>query len=89
MALIALERYDDALDACDRCLQFDKENKTVQAVREKAAKLKETKERKERERQERIRQEQLKQERLRAAYKASKCSLLRLNDALNAMLSTT
>ncbi|KAI0660911.1 40S ribosomal protein S7 [Cubamyces menziesii] len=69
LALIALERYDEALDCCDRCLQFDKENKAVQATREKAAKLKEAKERKERERQERIRQEQLKQERLRAAYK--------------------
>ena len=44
MALIALERYDDALDACDRCLQFDKDNKTVQAAREKAGKLKEMKE---------------------------------------------
>ncbi|KAJ8481730.1 hypothetical protein ONZ51_g5828 [Trametes cubensis] len=69
LALIALERYDEALDCCDRCLQFDKENKAVQATREKAAKLKEAKERRERERQERIRQEQLKQERLRAAYK--------------------
>ncbi|TBU33271.1 40S ribosomal protein S7 [Dichomitus squalens] len=68
MALIALERYDEALDACDRCLQFDKDNRTVQAARDKAAKLKETKERKERERQERLRQEQLNKERLRAAY---------------------
>ena len=71
MALIGLERYDEALDACDRCLEFDQENKTVQAAREKATKLKEAKERKERERQERIRQEQLKQERLRAAYRVS------------------
>ncbi|KAI0335537.1 40S ribosomal protein S7 [Cubamyces sp. BRFM 1775] len=69
LALIALERYDEALDCCDRCLQFDQENKAVQTTREKAAKLKEAKERKERERQERIQQEQLKQERLRAAYK--------------------
>ncbi|KAI1796313.1 40S ribosomal protein S7 [Ganoderma leucocontextum] len=69
MALIALDRYDQALDACDRCLQFDKENKTVKAAREKAAKLKEVKDRKEHERQERIRQEQLKQERLQAAYR--------------------
>ncbi|KAL1944214.1 hypothetical protein VTO73DRAFT_3399 [Trametes versicolor] len=69
LALIALERYDDALDCCDHCLQFDKDNKTVQAAREKAAKLKEAKDRKERERQERIQQEKLKQERLRAAYR--------------------
>ncbi|KAI0677475.1 40S ribosomal protein S7 [Trametes maxima] len=69
MALIALERYDEALDCCDRCLDFDKGNKAVQATRDKAAKLKEAKDRKERERQERLRQEQLKQARLRAAYK--------------------
>ncbi|KAI0832494.1 hypothetical protein BC628DRAFT_1346926 [Trametes gibbosa] len=68
-ALIALERYDDALDCCDHCLQFDKDNKGVQSAREKAVRLKEAKERKEREKQERIRQEQLKQERLSAAYK--------------------
>ncbi|OSD04320.1 40S ribosomal protein S7 [Trametes coccinea BRFM310] len=69
IALIALERYDEALDCCDRCLQFDKDNKAVQETRAKAAKLKEVKERKERERQERERQEQLKQARLRAVYK--------------------
>ncbi|KAL7282463.1 hypothetical protein ACG7TL_003934 [Trametes sanguinea] len=69
LALIALERYDEALDCCDRCLQFDKDNKAMQETRAKAAKLKEAKEHKERERQERERQEQLKQARLRAAYK--------------------
>ncbi len=69
LALVALERYEEALDCCDRCLQFDKDNKGVQAVREKAAKLKEEKDRKERERQERIRQEQLKKARLQAAYR--------------------
>ncbi|KAI9000943.1 40S ribosomal protein S7 [Trametes punicea] len=69
LALIALERYDEALDCCDRCLQFDKDNKAVQATREKAARLKDAKDRRERERQERIRQQQLKQARLRAAYK--------------------
>ncbi|KAI0750879.1 40S ribosomal protein S7 [Daedaleopsis nitida] len=68
LALVALERYDDALDCCDRCLQFNQDNKAVRAAKERASKLKEAKERKERERQERIRQEQLKKERLRAAY---------------------
>ena len=68
-ALVALERYDEALDCCDRCLRFDKDNKAVQVIRDKAAKLKEAKERRERERQEQIRQEQMKQERLRAAFR--------------------
>ena len=71
MALVALERYNEALDACDRCLQFDQENKTMHAAKERAANLKEVKDHKERERQERIRQEQQKQERLQAAYQVS------------------
>ncbi|KAI0650668.1 40S ribosomal protein S7 [Trametes meyenii] len=69
MALVALERYDEALDCCDRCLEFDKGNKAVQTTREKAEKFNEAKNRKERERQERLKQEQLKQARLKAAYK--------------------
>ncbi|RPD67088.1 40S ribosomal protein S7 [Lentinus tigrinus ALCF2SS1-7] len=80
LALVALERYDEALDCCDRCLQFDKDNKSIQGVREKAAKLKGEKERKERERQERIRQEQLEKERLRAAYRERNIIVNRVPD---------
>ena len=82
LALVALERYDEALDCCDRCLEFDKDNKGVQGVREKATKLKEEKERKERERQERLRQEQLKKERLRAAYRVRRPSVKSLLHSL-------
>ncbi|CDO68732.1 hypothetical protein BN946_scf184652.g59 [Trametes cinnabarina] len=32
LALIALERYDEALDCCDRCLQFDKDNKAERNI---------------------------------------------------------
>ncbi|KAI0719481.1 40S ribosomal protein S7 [Cerioporus squamosus] len=80
LALVALERYDEALDCCDRCLQFDKDNKGVQAVREKAAKLQEEKERKERERQERIWQEQLKKARLQAACRERNIFVNRVPD---------
>lgn len=68
-ALIALERFDEALDCCERCLQFDKDNAGVKTVLEKATKLKEAKERKEREREETLRREQEEKARLSAAFK--------------------
>ena len=69
LALNALERYDEALDCCERCLQFDKGNKSVQMVREKAAWSKEAKERKERDVRERAFKKQLEAQRLTAALK--------------------
>ncbi|KAH9943373.1 uncharacterized protein BXZ73DRAFT_40425 [Epithele typhae] len=68
LALVALERYAEAIDCCERCLQFDDGNQSVQGICEKARKLKEEKDRKEWERQERLKQEQLKQQRLRVAF---------------------
>lgn len=68
---MALERFDEAIDCCDRCLQFDKNNKDVRALRQKARDLKDAKEKKERDRQERIRKEKEHQQRLEAAYKVS------------------
>ncbi|KAJ7283463.1 hypothetical protein C8J57DRAFT_1498519 [Mycena rebaudengoi] len=50
LALMALERAEEALDCCDRCLAFDPENKGVQTVRLRAQKLKEDTEKKERDR---------------------------------------
>ena len=46
LALVALERLDEAIDCCERCLQFDKENASVKSTLEKALKLKEAKEKK-------------------------------------------
>ncbi|KAG8714574.1 hypothetical protein FRC08_011722 [Ceratobasidium sp. 394] len=37
-ALIKLRRFEEAADACDRCLAFDPENKDVKAVKDLAAK---------------------------------------------------
>ncbi|CAL1701335.1 unnamed protein product [Somion occarium] len=62
-ALIALDRLDEALDCCDRCLQFDAENKGIQTLRDRALQLKEAKEKREQEKQERIWKE--KEEKLR------------------------
>jgi len=69
LALMALERFDEAIDCCDRCLQFDEKNKDVRALRQKAENQKTAKEKRERERQERIREEQEHKRRLEAAFK--------------------
>ena len=68
-ALVALERYDEALDCCERCLQFDKDNSGVKSVQGKALRLKEVKEKKERERAEKLRREEEERQRLNAAFK--------------------
>ncbi|KAJ7759008.1 hypothetical protein DFH07DRAFT_772340 [Mycena maculata] len=46
-SLVALERVDEALDCCDRCLKFDPENKGVQALRLRSQEIKAAKEKKE------------------------------------------
>lgn len=71
MALMALERLDECLDCCDRCLQYDPNNSVVLALRRKALDLKETHDKKIREKEERLRREQAEKQRLHAAYKVS------------------
>ncbi|KAJ7087181.1 hypothetical protein B0H15DRAFT_781720 [Mycena belliarum] len=56
LALIALERAEEALDCCDRCLNYDPDNKGVQAARLRGQHLKEALEKKEKERSEKIQQ---------------------------------
>ncbi|THH33600.1 hypothetical protein EUX98_g574 [Antrodiella citrinella] len=66
-ALISLNRLVEALDCCDRCLQYDPDNANVRALRSKAATLKETKDRKEAVRLEQIRKKQEAERTLRFA----------------------
>ncbi|KIK65624.1 hypothetical protein GYMLUDRAFT_240129 [Collybiopsis luxurians FD-317 M1] len=68
MALTALDRLEEAIDCCNRCLEYDQANKAVQTVMERASKLKTAKDKKEQERQERIRQEQKAKMKLNNAY---------------------
>lgn len=68
LALLALERADEALDCCVRCLEFDRDNKGVQGARERARRAKAERERKERERAERLREERESLARLNAAF---------------------
>ncbi len=63
-ALIALERLDEALDCCNRCLLLDKDNTGIQTFRKKAAELKAFKDQKERDRLARIQEERAKKQRL-------------------------
>ncbi|KAL6309577.1 40S ribosomal protein S7 [Sparassis latifolia] len=69
VALLALERFEEALDCCYRCLRFDQNNESVQAVREKTAQQKALQEKKEKEKQERIRRKGVEKRRLRTAFK--------------------
>ncbi|KAJ3734431.1 40S ribosomal protein S7 [Lentinula guzmanii] len=69
LALIALERLGEAIDCCARCLDFDKDNKGIQGVLERATKLKTAKDKKESERREELRQEHLAKVKLNDAFK--------------------
>ncbi|KAJ7499257.1 hypothetical protein FB451DRAFT_1161780 [Mycena latifolia] len=56
LALLALERAEEALDCCDRCLKFDPDNKGVQAVRLRSEQMKLALEKKEKDRLEKLQQ---------------------------------
>lgn len=58
VALIALDRIDEALDCCERCLVFDPSNTAVKTIGGEAKKKKKVKDRKEKERLERIQKEE-------------------------------
>ncbi|KAF8591342.1 hypothetical protein K439DRAFT_995991 [Ramaria rubella] len=70
MALIALERFEEALDCCTRCLEFDSNNKSVQQLRDRAQSGKTIQDRKEKEKVERRNKEAEAKRVLNIAYKA-------------------
>ncbi|KAH8106145.1 ribosomal protein S7e-domain-containing protein [Cristinia sonorae] len=67
-ALVALDRIEEGLDCCDRCLEHDPDNAIVRDLRNRAAKLKEAKDKKEAERLERIRKEKEEERKLHVAF---------------------
>jgi tetratricopeptide (TPR) repeat protein len=71
LALLALERVDEALDCCNRCLACDGQNKGVQDVKVRVEKAKAEKEEKERKRLERIQKEIESERRLKLAFRVS------------------
>lgn len=73
MALVALERADEALDCCDRCLAFDPANKGVQAARLRAQQLKSDLEKKEKARLEKLQKVKEAKYKLNVAFRVRDC----------------
>ncbi|KAI0347416.1 TPR-like protein [Trametopsis cervina] len=69
-ALTALERYEESLNCCDLCLEFDPDNTGISTLREKTSRLKETRDRKTKEKEERLKREIEEKRQLQLAYKA-------------------
>lgn len=69
LALMALERYEEAVDSCLRCLSFDSANQSVFSLKGKAGKLHDAKVTKELEKQERLRVAEEERRRLHVAFK--------------------
>ncbi|KAL5508112.1 CNS1 [Sanghuangporus vaninii] len=68
-ALLALERMDDAIDACQRCLNFDQANDGMKTLLDLVLKAKSVNERKERERARQTKKEARERERLKRAFR--------------------
>jgi tetratricopeptide (TPR) repeat protein len=81
LALVALERYEEAVDSCSRCLKIDPANQPVSSLKVKAEKLRDEKVRKEREKRERLRKAEENRRRLQIA--------LEVRAALNLRFYTT
>jgi tetratricopeptide (TPR) repeat protein len=71
LALLALERMEEALDCCDRCLAFDSNNAGVKTVKERVVKAKEIKDKKEKAKEERLRQEAEAKHQMNLAFRVS------------------
>ncbi|KXN86297.1 Hsp70/Hsp90 co-chaperone cns1 [Leucoagaricus sp. SymC.cos] len=70
LALLALDRVNEALDCCERCLAFDSNNTGVKIVHERALKAKSLKEAREQAGRERIKKEQEEKATMAVAYRA-------------------
>ncbi|KAI5124755.1 hypothetical protein M0805_005389 [Coniferiporia weirii] len=68
LALLALDRPDDAIDACHRCLRFDPDNSGIKKLQERALKAKDVKMEKEKITLERIEKEEAYKKRMRRAF---------------------
>jgi len=68
LALLALDRVDEAIDCCRRCLAFDPSNTGIKSVHETTLRAKKEQETREREREERIKKKQEEKAILAAAY---------------------
>lgn len=69
VALLSLDRPEEALDCCERCLSFDAHNQAIKTIRDRAAKDKAEKDRKHREKEDRLQKERNEHRALQAALK--------------------
>lgn len=69
---MALDRLEEALDCCDRCLSFDAHNQGVQTIRHQAVTAKMAKDRKEREKAVRLRKEEEARRQMSIAFKVTR-----------------
>lgn len=68
-ALLALDRLEEALDCCDRCLVFDPHNQTVQSLRSRAESTKKAQDHQRQATDERLRREKEETQLLQIAFK--------------------
>lgn len=78
---MALERFDEAIDCCERCLRFDRNNEDIRVTYDKAVQQKAEKDKKDRKKQDRIRREREKRLLLQAAFKVGNHVLCFRHDA--------
>lgn len=70
LGLLALDRLDEALACCERCLSFDASNQAIRDVRDRVAKAKTEKDCRQREKEGRLLKERGEMQLLQAALKA-------------------
>lgn len=68
-ALLALDRPEEALDCCTRCLVSDPDNQPVRSLRSRAENAKNAKDRRHEEKEERLRREKEEERLLQIAFK--------------------
>ena len=71
LALMALDRLEEALDCCARCLSFDAKNKGIQTIRNQVVTTKIEMDRKKQEKLERLRKEEEVKQRMSLAFKVT------------------
>jgi hypothetical protein len=69
LALMALDRLEEALDCCALCLSFDAKNQGIQTIRNQIVTKKTEKGQKERERLARLKEEEEAERRMSLAFK--------------------
>jgi len=68
LALMALDRIDEALDCCARCLSFDVHNNGIRTVHDHAVQVKAQQDRKKQEKQEQLRKKEEARQRMSVAF---------------------